>query len=499
MSTVLDDEAPRVVPAVTGRSRIWRALLPLALGLLIALLPPPAGLEMHAWLYFALFAAVVVGLVLEPLPSAAIGMLGVVTATVLAPWLLFSPAQLAAQGFDLPAASLKWALEGFSSPTVWLVFSAFMFALGYEKTGLGRRIALVLVRMLGRSTLALGYAAVASDALLSPFTPSNTARSAGTIFPVVRNLPPLYDSLPHHASARKVGGYLMWTTFAAGCVTSSLFMTAAAPNLLAVELAQRIAGVEISWTDWFVASAPFALPLLVLLPVLGYVFYAPTVKSSEHVTEWAQGELTRMGALSRREMILMALVLLAVALWVFGAAYIESATAALLVLSLMLIFGVLKWKEMAANHSAWSTFVLLATLVTLAGGLAKTGFVAWFATAVAGSLHGLSPTLAVVALVAVYFLSHYMFASLTAHTSAMLPVMLAVGMSVPGVPADRLALALALTTGVMGVITPYATGPAFAYYESGYIPAAHFWRLGTIFGAIFLAALLVVGVPLMMG
>jgi L-tartrate/succinate antiporter len=141
---------------------------------------------------------------------------------------------------------------------------------------------------------------------------------------------------------------------------------------------------------------------------------------------------------------------------------------------------------------------LLATLVTLAGGLSRVGFIKWFADSVAAHLGGLSPTLAIISLVTVYFFSHYIFASLTAHTTAMMPVLLAVGAGIPGVPVAKLALALALTTGIMGVITPYATGPGFAYYESGYLPSADFWRLGTIFGLIFLAALLVLGVPLLM-
>jgi L-tartrate/succinate antiporter len=73
-----------------------------------------------------------------------------------------------------------------------------MFALGYEKTGLGRRIALLLVKAMGRKTLTLGYAVAIADTLLAPFTPSNTARSGGTIYPVIRNLPALYDSKPTH-------------------------------------------------------------------------------------------------------------------------------------------------------------------------------------------------------------------------------------------------------------------------------------------------------------
>jgi L-tartrate/succinate antiporter len=346
--------------------------------------------------------------------------------------------------------------------------------------------------------LTLGYAIVITDVLLAPVTPSNTARSAGTIFPIVRNLPPLYDSLPNDESARKIGGYLMWTTFAATSLTSSLFMTACAPNLLAVEFIHKILNVDITWWQWFTASAPFVLPLLFALPVLVYLLYPPLIRQGGKVSAWATSELQAMGAMSRQEVTLSVLVLLAISLWIFGTHSVEAATAALIVIGLMLTFRVVTWDDMAKNKTAWTTLVLLATLVALAGGLSKTGFIQWFASIVARHMSGLPPTTTVVGLIAIYFLSHYMFASLTAHTSALMPVMLAVGMHIPGVPAEKLALALALTTGVMGVITPYATGPGVVYYECGYIPRAHFWRLGTLFGFIFLAALLLIGVPLLM-
>src|SRR5215210_4153549 len=240
------------------------------------------------------------------------------------PWVLFSPAEMAKPGFKAADDSLRWALSGFANPTVWLVFTAFMFGLGYEKTGLGRHIALMLVRSLGRSTLRLGYAVTLTDAILAPFTPSNTARSAGTIFPVVRNLPPLYGSMPNEPSARDVGSYIMWTTFAAGCITSSLFLTALAPNLLAVEFIRKIANVEITWAEWFFAAAPFALPLLLILPVLTYALYPPRIKHSAEVPAWAVAELKRLGPLSRREVILALLVMLAVLMWIFGGHYVEA-------------------------------------------------------------------------------------------------------------------------------------------------------------------------------
>ena len=77
----------------------------------------------------------------------------------------------------------------------------------------------------------------------------------------------------------------------------------------------------------------------------------------------------------------------------------------------------------------------------------------------------------------------------------MLPILLSLGLGIPGIPFEKLALMLGLTQGIMGVLTPYATGPAPVYANSGYIASAEFWRLGTVFGIIFLGAFLLLSGP----
>ena len=475
----------------------WQALSPVAVALIIALIPVPAGLAPHAWYFFAIFAGVIVGLVVEPFPGPAISLFGVTLATVLAPWVLYSPEDIARPGFNAVNAALTWALSGFGNSTVWLIFGAFMFALGYEKTGLGRRIALLLVRAMGRRTLTLGYAVTVADTLLAPFTPSTTARSAGTIFPVIRNLPPLYDSKPNDPSARKIGSYLMWTALAATCINSSMFLTAMAPNLLAVEIVKKTAKLDISWMDWLTAFAPVGVLLLVSLPLLVYVLYPPTIKEGSEVPAWADEELRTMGGLSRREIILAVLVLLALAMWIFGGDFVNATTAALIVVSLMVLTRIVSWDDILSNKQAWSTLVWFATLIALADGLNRTGFVTWFAQSVSAHMGGFSPTIAMVVLVCVYFFSHYLFASITAHTTAMLPVMLAVGGAIPGMPMQALAQMLVLSGGIMSVLTPYAGGPNPVYYGSGYLPTKDFWLLGAIFGAIFFGLWLAIGTLLL--
>jgi L-tartrate/succinate antiporter len=174
---------------------------------------------------------------------------------------------------------------------------------------------------------------------------------------------------------------------------------------------------------------------------------------------------------------------------------INATTVALVVISLMLILKVVSWDDIVKNAPPWNTLACFATLVALADGLSKVGFVKWFADTVGAHMTGFSPLAAMILLVLVFYFTHYLFASITAHLTAMLPVMLAVGAGVPGIDMPQFALLLCLTLGIMGVLTPFATGPSPVYYGSGYLPAKDYWRLGAVFGVLFIAALIVIAVP----
>ena len=236
----------------------WKTIAPLIVWLVIYLLPVPAGLNANQWHYFAVFAAVITGLVLESMPVGAVGLIGLTVAVVMG---YVDPD---------PNKSLRWGLSGFSDSTVWLIVGAFVFSIGYRKSGLGKRIALLLVRALGRRTLGLGYAVAFRDLILAPATPSNTARSGGTIYPIVSNIPKIYGSEPG-PTAGKIGTYVMWTAFAATAVTSSMFLTALAPNAAALSIAKKTVGVDMAWSQWFIGFAPLGVLLILLVPLVSYL------------------------------------------------------------------------------------------------------------------------------------------------------------------------------------------------------------------------------------
>jgi L-tartrate/succinate antiporter len=467
------------------RPHVVKWLVPLGLAAAIWLIPVPAGLTPAAWHYAALFAFVVAGLVMEPLPAPAIGIIGLSTA-----------AAFRLVG-NTPAESLRWALSGFSNDVVWLVFSATTFAIGYEATGLGRRIALLLVRTLGRNTLGLGYAIACADLVLAPLMPSNMARSGGTIYPIVSNIPPLYGSSPSN-SPRAIGAYLCWTAFATTTVTSSMFVTAMAPNLFATQLAKTIANVEISWMTWMTNALPVGLLLFLITPVVTYVAYPPAIKRGTAVVTWAAAELTAMGSVSRRELMMAILAVLALAGWIGGSAFVAPVIVSLIAISLMLITGVVTWDAIVGNRQVWHVLIWFGTLVALADGLNQVGFLSWLVQSAAAGLTGLPVMMTAALLVTLFFMIHYLFASTTAHTTAVLPAFLTVAVAVPGMPVNAIVLTLVYSIGLMGVLTPYGTGPAPVWFSAGYISTKEFWRLGAMFGAIYLVALLAIELPLLL-
>lgn len=190
-----------------------------------------------------------------------------------------------------------------------------------------------------------------------------------------------------------------------------------------------------------------------------------------------------------------ALAVIALSLWIFADTLINPTMVAIIVFVAMILTRIITWDDVLGYRQAWNMLIWFGTLVALADGLKIVGFLKWFAATTSGMMSGLPIMWIVILMVAIYYLVHYMFASLTAHATALMPVFLAAVLTVPEMPLKLVAMLLCYTSGISCLLTPYASGPSAIYYGSGYISRLDFWRLGAIFGVLFLAALLLVGVP----
>src|SRR3979411_3561548 len=139
------------------------------------------------------------------------------------------------------------------------------------------------------------------------------------------------------------------------------------------------------------------------------------------------------------------------------------------VILLMLLAGVIDFSDIVAEKAAWEVFFYFTSLLTLSSGLNEIGFIKWVAEGYAKPLATMSPTLAMILLVSFFFWVHYFFSSITSHAATVLPVVLAVGSSIPGLSVPTLTMLCLYSLGLMGVVSPYATGPAPGYCGSGYL------------------------------
>ena len=458
------DEAPRQT-ARTARVDPIRLGVVVLTGAAVWLVPAPVGVDPRAWQLLAVFVATMVGIVLRPMPMGA-------TAFV-------------ATGFAVLTGTLTIgeATAGFGSTVVWLVVAAFFIATAFVKTGLGTRIAYHFMRVLGRRSLGLAYGFVATDLVLAPAIPSNTARAGGVVYPILKSLCVSLGSDAALGTERRIAGFLTFTAYQSVVVTSAMFLTAMAANPLAAELAAQ-QGVAISWALWAAAACVPGLLSLVLVPLLIYRLYPPQITRTPEAPELARRRLREMGAMSREEWTLLVVFVFLLGLWIRGDAIGVSATAtAMAGVAAMLATGVLGWDDILEERGGWDTFIWFAVLVMMATQLGELGLLAWFSDRVAGLLGGVHWIPAFVSLSLIYFYVHYLFASNTAHVSAMYAPFLALALAV-GTPPALAALLLAYFSNLFASLTHYGTAAAPILFGSGNVDIVTWWRLGALISVL---------------
>ena len=455
-------------------ARWWPLAISLLVGAGIWFAPVPDGVDPKAWHLLAIFVGTVAGFIAKPLPMGAVAIIGI-TLTVLTSTL-----------------EIGVALSGFGNSTIWLIAVAFFVSRAFIKTGLGARIAYLFMKALGRRTLGLAYGLGITDLVLAPAMPSNTARAGGVITPLLLSVARAYGSDPDDGTGRRIGAFLFANAFQFNAITSAMFMTAMAANPLIARLAGE-AGVEITWGGWFLAALAPGLVSMAVVPLLVYKLYPPEIRETPAARDMAVERLAAMGPVSCAEWATLAVFVLLLVLWVGGKAFsIDATTAAFAGLAVLLLVGVLTWQDILAEKSAWDTVVWFAALVMMATQLSKLGLVTWLGESMSAQVEGLDWTTAFSILALAYFYSHYLFASQTAHISAMYALFLTVSIAV-GAPAALAALVLAFFSNLFSTLTHYANGPAPVLYGTGFVPMGAWWGIGALVSMVNIAIWVGVG------
>lgn len=459
--------------SVEIETRFIPLLISVAIGCALWYCPVPDGLTSEAMHLVAIFVASLIAIILKVLPMGAVTLLALTTCLI------------------TKTLTFRAAFDGFSHPIVWLVVLAFFIAKGFTVTGLGTRIGYIIVALLGKKSIGLGYGLAASELILAPAIPSMAARAGGIIYPIVLSLSRSFGSDPALGTSRKIGSYLTLVALQGNLITSAMFLTAMAANPLIVSMAAEY-GVKLSWTSWALAAIVPGMINLLLMPWILLKLCRPEILKTPHAAGMAREKLREIGPISRHEWMMLATFGLLLVLWIGGAAFgIDATVAALIGLAILLLTGVLKWDHVIGDKSAWDTLFWFAVLITLAGEVNRLGFSSWLGSNIVPVVQGFPWPVAFLLMALAYFYTHYFFASNTAHVASMFGAFLA-GAIVLGTPPLVATLVLGFFSSLFGGLTHYGSGSAAVLYGAHYVSMREWWVTGVIMS--FISILIWVGV-----
>jgi divalent anion:Na+ symporter, DASS family len=449
-------------------------LISLSVGLGIWFSPVPAELSTEAWQLFAIFFATIFSVI--------IGGFSILLASILALVVAVLTGTLQA---DI-------AYGGFSEGFILLIVVAFLIGRGVVNSGLGHRIGYLLVRLFGRSSLGLSYAMIATDALIAPAFPSNTARS-GVLYPIVYSLAETNGSMPWEDSRFELGAFLMMTSMVGLGLSSGLWLTAMAANPVGVAmLAER--GLEITFLSWFLASSLPTISCMLLVPWVLYKIFPPRQKSTPEAPRRAAQKLAELGPMSTHERVTLATFVGMVLGWgLAGLLGFDATAIAFLGLAVLMLGGVFTLDDLKSSGDALETLLWFGILYTLSTQLNQLGFMQYAGDLLGGLVAGYSWPVTYVLLVLVYVLIHYLFVSQSAHLLALFSVF--VGLSQPDVPLALIGMMLLFATNFFSVLTPQGSSCNVLFIGSGYITGSEVYRYGGLITFVCLAVYLIIGTP----
>ena len=425
-------------------------------GLILWYFPVSDSIPVKGWHLFSIFIPVIFSFIIRPFPMGTMVIFGLVTLML------------------TKTLTVDEALSGYGNSTVWLVVAAFLIAGSVIKTGFGRRIALILVRKLGKTTLGLGYAIAGAELILGPVVPSNTARGGGILAPITRSLSEALDSYPEDKPER-AGEYLTTLGAHANLITAAMFLTGMAANPVLAETARTVFDVEFTWGMWALGAILPGLVGLALLPPFIKLLTKPTLTDAASAQRKAESELGQMGAWTINEKIMGTIFILLLLLWSTKTIHGMGTTLiAWIGVSILLITKTQDWNDIARNSQAWDTLVWLGGLLTMANMLKNLGMVDWFANEMQLVVSGLNGLTVVLVLALIYFYSMYFFSMLTAHIFALAAAFFIVALGA-GAPVLLTIALIAYFSNLCACTTNYSTGPVVFTSDSAMLsPTAGF-------------------------
>ena len=219
----------------------------------------------------------------------------------------------------LRLAPFSTAFSGFADSTAWFLLGAVLFGTMATTSGLARRLAYLVMARIGHTYSRLLLGLILTDFLLTFVVPSGIAR----VVIMAAVALGLLDAFGVGRRSNIAKGMFIILTY-----TATIFdkmVIAGAASIISRGIIERVGGVEVLWSRWFVAYLPCDVITIVVAWRLTLYFYPPEKPALDGGAAVLEGAVRRMGRLSGTERRSALLMGAAIALWMTDFAHHISA------------------------------------------------------------------------------------------------------------------------------------------------------------------------------
>lgn len=386
----------------------------------------------------------------------------------------------------LKAHSVAGAFSGYSNTSLWLIVVGFIMAGCMEKSGLSKRIALVLVNLAGGSATKVYWAVAGVMAVLSFLVPSITARTL-LMLPIILGIGQAFDAKQGQSNIVKA---LIFIVAMSGTMMSIGVLTAHVGNPITVGLIEAAAKKTISWSEWFRIGGPPAFIMAAISVYLLRLLWPPEIKSLGEGQAYIQRELAALGKLSRYEIYTMVVFILTLILWATDSMH-KTPVITIGLLSIILLLwpgtGIMNWKE-ASSKVPWNVFVLYGAGLSMGGALVSSGAAKWLAATMLGPIASMAHSMQMILLIWIATALQIFFTGGGPKTTALTPIVIAHAVTIN---ADPMIFALILGMNMQHqYLLPVSNMPNAVAMGTGHITANELMKTGalmSIFAAAFMS------------
>jgi sodium-dependent dicarboxylate transporter 2/3/5 len=376
----------------------------------------------------------------------------------------------------LGATKVTEAFSGYSNTALWLIVVGFIMAGCMEKSGLSKRIALVLVSKAKGSAENVYWAVALVMAVLSFLVPSITARTL-LMLPIILGIGQAFKAVPGKSNIVKA---LLFIVAMSGTMMSIGILTAHVGNPITAGLIQSATGQTISWSRWFVVGGPPAFVLAIISVFVIKYMWPPETATLGAGDHYVQEQLAQLGAISKEERTTMIIFLLTLLLWATDSLHkVDVIVVGILSVLLLLWpkFGIMTWKE-AQQKVPWNVFVLYGAGLSMGTALVTSGAAKWLAGAMFGPIAIYSQTMQIVMLIWIVTVLQVFFTGGGPKTTALTPIIIAHAVTIG---ADPLVFALILGMNMQHqYLLPVSNMPNAVAMGTGHITNSELIKTGFV-------------------